>query len=220
MLRITLIIPFVLFALSTLPVKGYITAASSGYAKLDIDKKCDNYNTNASMSCYNIGIKGGLIDGSQHRANNLAFSAAAGCELLNSPNYCAGYFLGYSKAYGHRPNAIEFFSIANNTGANAGQAHGALPPSKILCNASTIFCNAFMHGYQLEFRSNAAYWAGYAAGGKYAESLIKMCHEEANPKIPENSPTWQKGWIEGYGDTTGSASNYNGSYGNGCQKYY
>ena len=63
---IALAIPLMLIIL-ILPslAKGLIRETSIGYAQLDKEKKCDNFNTNAITSCFNLGVKGGMIDGTQ-----------------------------------------------------------------------------------------------------------------------------------------------------------
>jgi hypothetical protein len=54
-----------LIALIILPTsaKALITKTSIRYALLDKEKKCDNFNKNTSTSCFNLGVKGGMIDG-------------------------------------------------------------------------------------------------------------------------------------------------------------
>ncbi|MGC1933321.1 MAG: hypothetical protein WA667_30475 [Candidatus Nitrosopolaris sp.] len=81
-----------------------------------------------------------------------------------------------SKAYGHYPNATEYFSIVNNTTLNDAQVNGALMPSKIICNASPTFCSIYLKTYAEVFPTNAPYYAGRTAGAAYADSVIKKCH--------------------------------------------
>ena len=127
---IKFVIPFMLIALIILPssAKALITKTSIRYAQLDKEKKCDNFNNNASTSCFNLGVKGGMIDGTQEKNTNLAFSVAGGCGQAESPNYCAGYIKGYSQSYGHLPNVKEYAEIVKKAAINKAQAHGAPPP--------------------------------------------------------------------------------------------
>ena len=66
--QILLAIPMIFLASAMIlpgSAKAYITQTSGAYAMIDADKKCDNYNTNATMSCFNLGVRGGFIDGTQ-----------------------------------------------------------------------------------------------------------------------------------------------------------
>jgi hypothetical protein len=79
------------------------------FAHIDQGHKCDKPGL---PSCYNLGYKGGLIDGQQHKLNRAGYSAKAGCGSVGasaSPNYCNGYVLGYNKAYGHFSNNTEIW---------------------------------------------------------------------------------------------------------------
>ena len=78
---IKFVIPFILIALIILPssAKALITKTSIRYTQLDKEKKCNNFNNNAITSCFNLGIKGGMIDGTQEKNTNLAFSVVGGC---------------------------------------------------------------------------------------------------------------------------------------------
>ena len=75
---IRFVIPFILIALIILPssAEALITKTSIRYALLDKEKKCDNFNNNVSTSCFNLGVKGGMIDGTQEKNTNLAFSVS------------------------------------------------------------------------------------------------------------------------------------------------
>src|SRR5215472_13485573 len=139
---IRFVIPFMLIALIILPssAKALITKTSIRYAQLDKEKKCDNFNNNASTSCFNLGVKGGMIDGTQEKNSNLSFSVTGGCGGFESPDYCAGYIKGYSQSYGHFPNVKEYSEIVKKDAIDKAQAQGASSPSKIICNASPTFC--------------------------------------------------------------------------------
>jgi hypothetical protein len=154
-----------LAATSILPdsAKAYITETSSAYAKIDVYKKCDNNNTNATMSCFKLGIQGGLIDGTQDKNAKVGYSIINGCKVQMSANYCAGYIEGYSKSYGHYPNAKEYFNIVNSTASNDAQAYNALPTKDIICNASPSFCITYLNAYGRVFPSNtvAAVFAAF-----------------------------------------------------------
>jgi hypothetical protein len=134
--------------------KSSLAETSSAYAKIDVLKKCDNYNTNATMSCFKLGIWGGLIDGTQAKNTKVAYSITNGCNVQMSANYCAGYIEGYSKSYGHHPNPKEYFSIVNSTAANDALASNALPTKDIICNASPSFCIIYLNTYARVFPYN------------------------------------------------------------------
>ncbi|MFY9797253.1 MAG: hypothetical protein WAK17_23790 [Candidatus Nitrosopolaris sp.] len=40
-----------------------------------------------------------------------------GCNGENSPNFCFGYFIGFSKIFGHPINNTEIWNTGNNTGS-------------------------------------------------------------------------------------------------------
>jgi hypothetical protein len=65
-------------------------------------------------------------------------------------------------------------------------------------------------------------WIGYEDGRKQAIEDVKNCHEQNNAKPPaHHMALYKRGWLDGYGDVTGMASNDNGTYGlNNCKKYY
>src|SRR5215831_19163640 len=129
---ITLAIPLMTIALIIVlqgSTKALITKTSIGYVRLDQEKKCDNLNANATTSCFNLGIKGGMIDGIQHKNTKLVFSVVGGCGAAQSPNYCAGYIKGYSQSYSHLPNIKEYAEIVKKAAISKAQAHGASPPS-------------------------------------------------------------------------------------------
>jgi len=213
---IKFVIPFILIALIILPssAKALITKTSIRYTQLDKEKKCNNFNNNAITSCFNLGIKGGMIDGTQEKNTNLAFSVAGGCGEVESPNYCAGYIKGYSQSYGHIPNVKEYAEIVKKAAINKAQAHGASPPSKIICNASPTFCSIYQSTYEKEFPTNAPYYAGHAAGEQYANHVLDTCHQPKHLHIPSgHSKAWQTGYSQGYADSISEAQNDDGSYG-------
>ena len=212
---IKLVIPLMLIALTVLPslAKALIRETSIGYAQLDKEKKCDNFNTNAITSCFNLGVKGGMIDGTQEKNTDLGFSVAGGCGEAESPNYCAGYIKGYSQSYGHFPNVKEYANIVKNAAINKAQAHGASPPSKIICNASPTFCSIYKSTYEKEFPTNAPYYAGQAAGEQYANHVLDTCHESKLHIPSDHSKAWQTGYSQGYADAISEAQNDDGSYG-------
>ena len=207
--------------LAPVPEKSlaYITESSAAYAKIDADKKCDNYNT---ISCYNIGIKGGLIDGFQHKNTPIvAYFAAGACGVgmggggEQSPNYCAGYIQGYSKAYGRYPNASEYYRLVNNTAVNDASSQGAKAPSQVVCSIPT-FCGIYLNTYAKIFPTNAPYHAGYSTGERYVDSMIKKCHLPDPIQIPGGSDVWKKGYSQGYDDTISNSLNDDYTFGNGC----
>ncbi|MGC1931626.1 MAG: hypothetical protein WA667_21860 [Candidatus Nitrosopolaris sp.] len=209
-----------IFALSMIlinPAKAYITQNSHLYGNLDVNNKCD-VNTNSSNSCFNLGIKGGLIDGNQSRGQ-LGYSLIDGCDAAHSANYCAGYILGYNKGYGHQTNNTEILSIANKTGGQKGFQHGAAPPQQILCTVSTLFCSAYLHGYTLEYEHGIPWWIGHDDGEKQADADIKNCHEQNNPtSLGHHTQAYRNGFGIGYTDETGDATNDDGTYGgNHCR---
>ena len=160
-LLLLLLIPVFLVS-SNMSAKGFVIEKSYVDTILDAKKKCGS----STVSCFSIGIKTGLIDGSQHRANNLGYSVVRGCNGEQSPNYCSGYIIGYSKAYGHQPNATEFYNIVNKLAFNKAREHEAPAPSNISCTASALFCNTYLHAYETAFQYNSHYRSGYVAGGK------------------------------------------------------
>jgi hypothetical protein len=211
---IKFVIPFVLIALIILPssATALITKTSIRYAQLDKEKRCDNFNTNASTSCFNLGVIGGMIDGTQEKNTNLAFSVAGGCGEAESPNYCAGYIKGYSQSYGHLPNVKEYAELVKKAAINKAQAYGA--SSKINCNASPTFCSIYRSTYEKEIPTNAPYYAGHAAGEQYANHVLDTCHEAKHLHIPSgHSKAWQTGYTQGYADSISEAQNDDGSYG-------
>src|SRR5215831_16040329 len=140
-LLLLLVIP-VLLNSANMSAKGFVIENSHVYTTLDAKKKCDN---NSTISCFSIGIKAGLIDGSQQRANNLGYSVIRGCNGEQSANYCSGYIIGYSRAYGHEPNAIEFYKIVNKMAFDKARAQVAPTPGDITCTTSALFCNTYLH---------------------------------------------------------------------------
>jgi hypothetical protein len=213
---VTLAIPLMLMILMILPsvAKALIRETSIGYAQLDKEKKCENFNTNAITSCFNLGVKGGMIDGTQEKNSNLSFSVAGGCGGFESPNYCAGYIKGYSQSYGHFPNVKEYAEIVKKDAINKAQAQGASSPSKIICNASPTFCSIYQSTYKKEFPTNAPYYAGHAAGEQYANQVLDTCHQTKHLHIPSShSQAWQIGYSQGYADSISEAQNDDGSYG-------
>jgi hypothetical protein len=212
---IALAIPLMLLALMILPslARALIRETSIGYAQLDKEKKCDNFNTNAITSCFNLGVKGGMIDGTQEKNTNLNFSVAGGCSGFESPNYCAGYIKGYSQSYGHFPGAKEYAEIVKKVAIVKAQVQGASPPSKIICNASPTFCSIYQSTYKEEFPTNTPYYAGHAAGEQYANYVLDTCHEPKHLHIPTHSQAWQTGYSQGYADSISEAQNDDGSYG-------
>jgi hypothetical protein len=213
---IKLAIPLMLIALIILPglAKALIRETSIGYAQLDKEKKCDNINTNAISSCFNLGVKGGMIDGTQEKNTNLGFSVVGGCGAVESPNYCAGYIKGYSQPYGHFPSATEYADIVKKAAISKAQAYGVSPPSKIICNASPTFCSIYQSAYKKEFPTNAPYYAGHDAGEQYANHVLDTCHETKHLHIPSgHSKAWQTGYSQGYADTISEAQNDDGTYG-------
>jgi hypothetical protein len=127
--------------------KAYIIETSGVYGKIDVYKKCDNYNTNATMSCFKLGIQGGLIDGTHDKNAKMRYSIINGCNERMSANYCAGYIDGYSKSYGYYPNVKEYFNIVNSTASNDAQTYNALPTKDVICNASPSFCIIYLNTY-------------------------------------------------------------------------
>ena len=160
-LLLLLLIPVVLVS-SNMSAKGFVIEKSYVDTILDAKKKCDS----STVSCFSIGIKTGLIDGSQHRANNLGYSVVRGCNGEQSPNYCSGYIIGYSRAYGHEPNAIEFYKIVNKMAFDKARAQGAPTPGYIACTTTALFCNTYIHAYETAFQYNSHYRSGYVAGAK------------------------------------------------------
>jgi hypothetical protein len=150
-LFLLLLIPILLVS-ANMSAKGLISENSGGYATLDTKKKCDS---NSTISCFSIGIKAGLIDGTQQKANHVGYSVVGGCNGEQSPNYCSGYIIGYSRAYGHEPNATEFYKIVNKMAFNKAQAQGAPAPSNITCTASASFCNTYLRAYETAFQYNS-----------------------------------------------------------------
>jgi hypothetical protein len=212
---IALAIALMLITLIILPssATALIRETSIGYAQLDKDKKCDNFNTNAT-SCFNLGVKGGMIDGTQEKSTNLGFSVTGGCGGTESPNYCAGYIKGYSQSYGHFPNVQEYAEIVKRAAINKAQAQGASQPSKIICNASPIFCSIYQSTYKKEFPTNALYYQGQATGEQYANHVLDTCHEAKYLHIPtSHSKAWQTGYSQGFADSISEAQNDDGSYG-------
>jgi hypothetical protein len=209
-------IPFILIGLIILPssAEALITKTSIRFSLLDKEKKCDNFNNIVGTSCFNLGIKGGMIDGTQEKNTNLAFSVAGGCGQAESPNYCAGYIKGYSQSYGHLPNVKEYAEIVKKAAISNAQAHGASPPSKIICNSSRTFCSIYQSTYEKEFPTNAPYYAGHAAGEQYADHVLDRCHQTKHFRIPSGySKAWQTGYSQGYADSISEAQNDDGSYG-------
>jgi hypothetical protein len=179
---------------------------------LDIEHKCDNGN----ITCYSLGLKSGLVDGRDDRLNgHISYTLDGGCKVSgqHSPNYCYGYMLGYNKGFGRQ---------INYTGADVGGEQGVSSNPSIACTVSTLFCNAYNHGYHMAYHYNIPYWAGYTVGMNFADHLIDICHEEDNAKIAgHHTAQYKSGWLDGYEDATGAASNDDGSYGaKGCKKYY
>ncbi len=212
---VVLAILLVLMTLMILPssAMALIRETSIGYAELDKEKKCDNFNTNAT-SCFNLGIKGGMIDGTQEKNTNLGFSVTGGCGGTESPNYCAGYIKGYSQSYGQLPNVKEYAEIVKRAAITKAQTYGASPPSKIICNASQTFCSIYQSTYKKEFPTNAPYYQGQAAGEEYANRVLDTCHETKHLHIPSShSQAWQTGFSQGYADSISEAQNDDGSYG-------
>lgn len=194
---------------------GYI-AQSALQSDIDIAHKCDKPGLD---SCYNLGLQAGLFDGYQYHGHS-GYSVEGGCNGQNSPNFCFGYFVGFSKTYGHPINNTEIWRIANDTGSFAGSEHGA-NPKQIICDVSTLFCTAYMHGYTQAYVYEIPYWIGLADGQNFADFLIKSCHVEDHPKIPGNhSQAYESGWNDGYNDETNVAFNDDGTYGENCHKYY
>jgi hypothetical protein len=194
---------------------GYI-AESAVPSDIDIAHKCDKPGLD---SCYDLGLQAGLFDGYQYHGQ-LRYSVEGGCNGQNSPNFCFGYFMGFSKTYGHPINNTEIWNIGNNTGSIAGSEQDA-NPKQITCDVSALFCKAYIKGYTQAYIYNIPYWIGLADGQNFADLLIKSCHEENHPKIPGNhSQVYKSGWIDGYNDEVDAASNDDGTYGENCHEYY
>ncbi|MFZ0515031.1 MAG: hypothetical protein WAM14_25760 [Candidatus Nitrosopolaris sp.] len=201
-------------------VFAYMTSESEDIGTPDIEKKCGN--TNASNSCFDIGVKSGLVAGNESKhTDDIQYSLVGGCGGQHSANFCYGYFLGYSRTYGHPINNTEIWNTGNKTGGDIGSEYGA-NPQKIPCNVSTLFCSAYVHGYHQSYVYHVPYWIGYDTGEKFAENLIKKCHEENHPIIAgHHSQAYKTGWSDGYEDATGAATNDVGApYGKNCYKYY
>jgi hypothetical protein len=79
-------------------------------------------------------------------------------------------------------NASEYFSIVNNTDLNEAQAHGALPISRVVCNASPVFCHIYLDTYNKVFPTNAPYYAGSQAGALLTSSML-LCYNSTNHRI-------------------------------------
>jgi len=96
-----ILLPVLMLLITTIKVEtsfAYVTQSSSGIAGTD-PNYCDK--AGHYLICYDIGYKGGLIDGQQHVQNGLTYSALAACvgTAQHSPNFCSRYIEGYNKAY-------------------------------------------------------------------------------------------------------------------------
>jgi hypothetical protein len=110
----------------------------------------------------------------------------------------------------------EIWKTGNDTGSFAGSERGA-NPKQIICDVSTLFCTAYMHGYTQAYVYNIPYWSGLADGQNFADFLIKFCHAENHPKIPGyHSQAYKSRWNDGYNDETNVAFNDDGTYGENC----
>jgi hypothetical protein len=69
--------------------------------------------------------------------------------------------------------------------------------------------------------ATSCYNLGHDAGYASAEKEIVRCHEvSVPPLLSGHSPQFTRGWIDGWTEANTKAENHNGTYGNGCTKYY
>jgi hypothetical protein len=215
---------------------AYVTQSSSGFAAADPNycDKAGHYPT-----CYDIGYKGGLIDGQQDVQNGLRYSALAACvgAAQHSPNFCNGYIEGYNKAYGrhfsnnnnnnNNNNNAEIWNMGNATGFDIG--FNTIKNNKnnnhftvtSCTEGSTIFCNGYAHGYIQGHTYGQNYWPGYLAGVSAADRDVNKCNLQnyATVKIPgyqHYSQEYIQGFRIGYSDTASDAANDDNTYGSGC----
>ncbi|HEY9492108.1 MAG TPA: hypothetical protein VIP56_08995 [Nitrososphaeraceae archaeon] len=235
--EIILLLSVLMLLITTIKVEtsfAYVTQSSSGIAAAD-----PNYCDNASHypTCYDIGYKGGLIDGQQHVQNGVRYSALAACVGVgsHSPNFCYGYIEGYNKAYGryfssnnnNNNNNVEIWNMGNATGFDIGintvknnnnNNHFTV---RSCTEGSTIFCNGYAHGYLQGRIYGQNYWPGYLAGVNAADRDISKCNLQnySTVKIPgylHYSQEYIQGFRIGYSDTASDAANDDNTYGSGC----
>jgi len=203
----------IIVAYPILSAKGFM---SSNVGIQDIKHKCDE----GTLSCYALGLKTGQIAGTQMMQSGFLYSIVGGCNSQHSPNYCYGYLRGFDKGFGRPTTDTEIQRVGESTGVDAASGNVTSSPP-IACTVNALFCKSYLKGYQQSYAANIPYKAGYADGTKYAQQLIKLCHEEKHPKIPgHHTSAYQKGWMTAYADVTREASNDNGTYGNNCKKYH
>jgi hypothetical protein len=65
--------------------------------------------------CISFSIIPSATAASSH--GHLRYSTEGGCNGQNSPNFYFGYFIGFSKTYGHTINNIEIWKAGSNTGS-------------------------------------------------------------------------------------------------------
>lgn len=235
--KIILLLPVLMLLITTIKVEtsfAYVTQSSSGIAAADPNycDKAGHYPT-----CYDMGYKGGLIDGQQDVQNGLRYSALAACvgAAQHSPNFCNGYIEGYNKAYSrhyssnnNNNNNAEIWNMGNATGFDIGlntiknnnnnNNHFTVTSCT---QGSTIFCNGYTHGYIQGHIYGQNYWPGYLAGVNAADRDINKCNLQnyATVKIPgyqHYSQEYIQGFRIGYSDTASDAANDDNTYGSGC----
>lgn len=232
---IIILLPVLMLLITTIKVEtsfAYITQPSSGIAAAD-PNYCDK--AGPYPTCYDIGYKGGLIDGQQDVQKGLRYSALAACigAAQHSPNFCSGYIEGYNKAYGrefsssNNNNNPEIWNMGNVTGFDIGfhtikNNNNNNQFAVTSCTeGSTIFCNGYEHGYIQGRIYGQNYWPGYLAGVNAADRDISKCNlqDYATVKIPgyqHYSQEYIQGFRIGYSDTASDAANDDDTYGSGC----
>ena len=200
---------------------GFLTSLSTDIGFPDIKHQCPN--DNSSSLCYSLGLRSGLVAGKEMRESDFAFSfgVSFGCWYQHSPNFCLGHLLSFDKAFLGRPaNSSQIWQVANKTGWYDEAQNTTASPNPP-CSVNALFCIPFTKAYEQSYRYNIPYCVGYANGMRFAKHLISICHEENYPKIRGyHTAIYKKGWIEGFEGATRAASNGNGTYGDGCHKYY
>lgn len=235
---IIILLPVLMLLITTIKVEtsfAYTTQPSSGIATAADPNYCDK--AGPYPTCYDIGYKGGLIDGQQDVQNGLRYSALAACvgAAQHSPNFCSGYMEGYNKAYGrdfssnsnsNNNNNPEIWNMGNVTGFDIGfhtiKNNNNNQFAVTSCTeGSTIFCNGYEHGYIQGRIYGQNYWPGYLAGVNAADRDISKCNlqDYATVKIPgyqHYSQQYIQGFRIGYSDTASDATNDDNTYGSGC----
>ncbi len=110
-----MLIPMMLIFVFPANARGYIAESAVPF-DIDIAHKCDKPGLDR---CYDLGLQAGLFDGYQYHGHS-RYSIEGGCNGQNSPNFCFGYFIGFSKTYGHTINNTEIWKTGNNAGSIAG----------------------------------------------------------------------------------------------------